>query len=67
MSIADFLNLTVAFAGSVWINDHFLGTSFGNSTNNQNIVATTNETFYFPNEILKAGKNVVTVLVGEIS
>lgn len=58
---------TSAFAGSAWLNGHFLGTSFGNSTNNLNIVATTNQTFAFPAGSLINGTNVVTVVVGERS
>ena len=53
------------FRSSAWLNGHFLGTSFGNSTNNLNIIATTNRTFEFPAGVLLNGTNVVTVVVGE--
>ncbi|KAL8286237.1 hypothetical protein RQP46_004725 [Phenoliferia psychrophenolica] len=52
-----------AFAGSAWLNGHFLGTSFGNSTNNLNIVSSTNQTFEFPADSLVSGTNVVTVVI----
>ncbi|KAL8286247.1 hypothetical protein RQP46_004735 [Phenoliferia psychrophenolica] len=52
-----------AFAGSAWLNGHFLGTSFGNSTNNLNIVSSTNQTFDFPADSLVSGTNVVTVVI----
>ncbi|KAK4700277.1 hypothetical protein P7C70_g5971, partial [Phenoliferia sp. Uapishka_3] len=59
------VNLSLsAFAGSVWLNDNFLGTSFGNSTNNLNIIATTNQSFGFPAGSLTNGTNIVTVLLG---
>ncbi|KAI6030502.1 glycoside hydrolase family 35 protein [Pisolithus orientalis] len=52
-----------AFAASVWVNDVFLKTSYGNSTNNKNVVAETDEVFYFPPGSLKYGEdNVITVV-----
>jgi len=52
-----------AFAASVWANDVFLGTSFGNSTNNRNIVEETDDKFILPPEALRAGEdNVITVV-----
>jgi len=52
-----------AFAGSVWVNNVFLGTSFGNSSNNQNILEETDEKFIFPAGALIAGKdNIITVV-----
>ncbi|KAI6156505.1 glycoside hydrolase family 35 protein [Pisolithus thermaeus] len=52
-----------AFAASVWVNDVFLKTSYGNSTNNKNIVQETDEVFHFPPGSLKYGEdNVVTVV-----
>lgn len=52
-----------AFAGSVWLNDIFIGTSFGNSTNNKNILEETDDQFIFPSEALKPGKdNVITIV-----
>ncbi|KAF8443138.1 glycoside hydrolase family 35 protein [Boletus edulis BED1] len=52
-----------AFAASVWVNDVFLNTSYGNSTNNQNILEETDETFYFPpDSLLYNGDNVITIL-----
>ncbi|KAF8881918.1 glycoside hydrolase family 35 protein [Infundibulicybe gibba] len=52
-----------AFAASVWANNVFLGTSFGNSTNNRNILEETDDKFTFPAGSLKAGKdNVITIV-----
>ncbi|KAJ6467728.1 glycoside hydrolase superfamily [Mycena sanguinolenta] len=53
-----------AFAGSVWLNDVFLGAAYGNSSNNNAavIVETTNDTFTFPPNALTVGPNVITVL-----
>ncbi|EGN93829.1 glycoside hydrolase family 35 protein [Serpula lacrymans var. lacrymans S7.3] len=52
-----------AFAASVWVNDVFLNTSYGNSTNNANIVDETDEKFYFPSGSLNYGQdNVITIL-----
>jgi len=51
------------FAASIWINDIFLGTSYGNCTNNANIVAERNETFIFPTSSVVAGDNVLTVII----
>lgn len=52
-----------AFAASVWLNDVFLGTFFGNSTNNRNIVPEVNNTFIFPTGAVKLGQdNVITVV-----
>ncbi|KAF8158030.1 glycoside hydrolase family 35 protein [Crassisporium funariophilum] len=52
-----------AFAASVWANNVFLGTSFGNSTNNRNILEETDDKFTFPAGALIPGKdNVITVV-----
>lgn len=52
-----------AFAASVWLNDVFLNTSFGNSTNNHNILEETDDTFVFPEGALLPGQdNVITVV-----
>ncbi|KAF5334106.1 hypothetical protein D9758_016081 [Tetrapyrgos nigripes] len=52
-----------AFAASVWLNDAFLGTSFGNSSNNQNILEETDDKFIFPEGALIAdGDNVITIV-----
>jgi len=52
-----------AFAASVWLNDVFLNTSFGNSTNNQNILEETDDKFTFPAGALIPGKdNVITIV-----
>ncbi|KAJ7208991.1 glycoside hydrolase superfamily [Mycena pura] len=53
-----------AFAGSVWLNDVFLGAAYGNSSNNDVavIVETTNDTYAFPAHALVAGQNVITVV-----
>jgi len=60
-------NLTInggeAFAASVWLNDVFLNTSFGNSTNNLNSIDETNQVFTFPSGALRSGQdNVITVV-----
>ncbi|KAG6889848.1 hypothetical protein C0992_003827 [Termitomyces sp. T32_za158] len=52
-----------AFAASVWLNDVFLNTSFGNSTNNRNNVDETDEKFMFPEGALVVGRdNVITIV-----
>ncbi|OJA15263.1 hypothetical protein AZE42_10788 [Rhizopogon vesiculosus] len=54
-----------AFAATIWVNDVFLNTSYGNSTNNQNILEETDDKFYFPPGSLLYGKekdNVITIL-----
>ncbi|KIM43038.1 glycoside hydrolase family 35 protein [Hebeloma cylindrosporum] len=61
------LNLSInggeAFAASVWANEVFLGTSFGNSTNNRNILEETDDKFIFPTGALRVGEdNVITVV-----
>ncbi|KAF6747875.1 glycoside hydrolase family 35 protein [Ephemerocybe angulata] len=57
------INGGTAFAASVWLNDVFLGTSFGNSTNNRNIIQETDDKFTFPDGAIIPGKdNVITVV-----
>ncbi|KAF8877096.1 glycoside hydrolase family 35 protein [Infundibulicybe gibba] len=52
-----------AFAASIWANNIFLGTSFGNSTNNKNNIQQTDQKFTFPAGSLKAGSdNVITIV-----
>ncbi|KAJ7445072.1 glycoside hydrolase family 35 protein [Mycena latifolia] len=51
-----------AFAASVWLNDVFLNTSYGNSTNNMNIIEETDDKFIFPEGALKLGDNVITIV-----
>ncbi|KAJ6779264.1 glycoside hydrolase family 35 protein [Mycena vulgaris] len=51
-----------AFAASVWLNDVFLNTSYGNSTNNMNIIEETDEKFIFPEGALRLGDNVITIV-----
>ncbi|KIJ64658.1 glycoside hydrolase family 35 protein [Hydnomerulius pinastri MD-312] len=52
-----------AFAASVWVNDVFLNTSYGNSTNNRNILEETDDKFYFPpGSLLYNQDNVITIL-----
>ncbi|KAJ8507040.1 hypothetical protein ONZ45_g10555 [Pleurotus djamor] len=52
-----------AFAASVWLNNEFLGTSFGNSTNNRNILEETDDQFIFPSGAIRPGSdNVITVV-----
>ncbi|KAG8906903.1 hypothetical protein FRB99_005786 [Tulasnella sp. 403] len=56
-------SLIVAFAASVYINDVFIRTTYGNSTNNRNIIRETDEVYEFPDGCLEVGKdNVVTVV-----
>ncbi|KAJ3728073.1 galactose-binding domain-like protein [Lentinula guzmanii] len=61
------LNLSInggaAFAASVWLNDQFLNTSFGNSTNNANVIEETDEKFDLPSSALLIGQdNVITIV-----
>ncbi|KAJ7583566.1 glycoside hydrolase family 35 protein [Mycena floridula] len=52
-----------AFAASVWLNNVFLNTSFGNSSNNRNIREETDDLFTFPAGSVVAGKdNVITIV-----
>ncbi|KAJ7483000.1 glycoside hydrolase family 35 protein [Mycena galericulata] len=51
-----------AFAASVWLNDVFLNTSYGNSTNNMNMIEETDDNFVFPEGALRAGENVITIV-----
>ncbi|KAF7297199.1 Glycoside hydrolase family 35 protein [Mycena indigotica] len=51
-----------AFAASVWLNDVFLNTSFGNSTNNAHILEETDDKFSFPAGALRSGENVITIV-----
>ncbi|THU84979.1 glycoside hydrolase family 35 protein [Dendrothele bispora CBS 962.96] len=52
-----------AFAASVWLNDAFLGTSFGNSSNNENILEETDDKFTFPDgALIPNGDNVITIV-----
>ncbi|KAK0457453.1 glycoside hydrolase family 35 protein [Desarmillaria tabescens] len=52
-----------AFAASVWLNDVFLNTSYGNSTNNLNILEETDDVFVFPEGSLIPGQdNVITIV-----
>ncbi|PFH51224.1 glycoside hydrolase family 35 protein [Amanita thiersii Skay4041] len=52
-----------AFAASVWLNDVFLATAFGNSTNNRNRIEETDTKFVFPIGAVKRGQdNVITVV-----
>ncbi|KAJ6517287.1 glycoside hydrolase family 35 protein [Mycena vitilis] len=51
-----------AFAASVWLNDEFLGTSYGNSTNNMNVIEETDDKFIFPDGALRLGDNVITIV-----
>ncbi|EJD38336.1 glycoside hydrolase family 35 protein [Auricularia subglabra TFB-10046 SS5] len=61
------VNLTInggeAFAASVWLNGQFIKTTYGNSTNNLNIIRETNELYTFPEDVIRIGEdNVLTVL-----
>ncbi|EIM90945.1 glycoside hydrolase family 35 protein [Stereum hirsutum FP-91666 SS1] len=58
------LNGGEAFAASVWVNDWFLKTSYGNSSDNKLIIDETDEVYTFSNGSLRAGEdNVVTVVI----
>ncbi|KAJ3987841.1 glycoside hydrolase family 35 protein [Lentinula detonsa] len=57
------INGGAAFAASVWLNDQFLNTSFGNSTNNANVIEETHEKFDLPSSALLIGQdNVITIV-----
>ncbi|KAL5524689.1 hypothetical protein ACEPAF_9834 [Sanghuangporus sanghuang] len=61
------VNLTInggeAFAASVWLNDVFLDTAFGNSTNNRFILEETDQVYTFPQGSVLAGQdNVITIV-----
>ncbi|KAJ2913369.1 hypothetical protein MD484_g7048, partial [Candolleomyces efflorescens] len=57
------INGGTAFAASVWLNDAFLGTSFGNSTNNRNIIQETDDRFTFPPGAVRPNQdNVITIV-----
>ncbi|KAK0448411.1 glycoside hydrolase family 35 protein [Desarmillaria tabescens] len=60
------LNLSInggsAFAASVWLNNVFLKTSYGNSTNNINILEETDAVFTFPEGAVLHGDNVITIV-----
>jgi hypothetical protein len=52
-----------AFAATVWVNDVFLNTSYGNSTNDRNILEETDDKFIFPlGSLLYGQENVITIL-----
>ncbi|KAG1850871.1 glycoside hydrolase family 35 protein [Suillus subluteus] len=52
-----------AFAATVWVNDVFLNTSYGNSTNNRNILEETDDEFHFPpGSLLYGRENIITIL-----
>ncbi|KAF9524253.1 glycoside hydrolase family 35 protein [Crepidotus variabilis] len=57
------INGGTAFAGSVWLNDVFLGTSFGNSSDGQHMQGQTDEVFNLPINAVNVGQdNVVTIV-----
>ncbi|KDQ50498.1 glycoside hydrolase family 35 protein [Jaapia argillacea MUCL 33604] len=52
-----------AFAASVWLNNQFLNTSYGNSSNNRHILEETDDVFYFPPGSVIAGQdNAITIV-----
>jgi hypothetical protein len=53
----------VAFAGTVWLNETWLGSAYGNSSNDRNLIASTNQLYRFPKAPSKGDHAVVTVLV----
>ncbi|KIO23116.1 glycoside hydrolase family 35 protein [Tulasnella calospora MUT 4182] len=50
------------FAASVYVNDVFIRTTYGNSTSNKNIISETTEWYSFPNGVLTEGENVLTIV-----
>lgn len=50
------------FAASVYVNDVFIRTTYGNSTSNRNIISETTEWYPFPNGVLIKGENVLTIV-----
>ncbi|KIK65261.1 glycoside hydrolase family 35 protein [Collybiopsis luxurians FD-317 M1] len=57
------INGGTAFAASVWLNDVFLNTSYGNSSDGFNILEETDDKFIFPEGALLPSKdNVITVV-----
>ncbi|KAL5524693.1 hypothetical protein ACEPAF_9838 [Sanghuangporus sanghuang] len=61
------VNLTVnggeAFAASIWLNNIFLNTSFGNSTDNSHVLEEVDEKFIFPEgSVLADQDNVITIV-----
>ncbi|KAG2088470.1 glycoside hydrolase family 35 protein [Suillus cothurnatus] len=55
-----------AFAATVWVNDVFLNTSYGNSTNKRNVREETDDKFHFPlGSLLYEQENVITILQTE--
>ncbi|ESK83683.1 glycoside hydrolase family 35 protein [Moniliophthora roreri MCA 2997] len=61
------MNLSInggqGFAATVWLNDLFLDTSFGNSSNGANNINETDQVFTFPDGSVRLGQdNVVTVV-----
>ncbi|KAL5524694.1 hypothetical protein ACEPAF_9839 [Sanghuangporus sanghuang] len=61
------VNLTInggeAFAASVWLNNVFLNTSFGNSTNNRHVLEEVDQMFTFPEGSVLIGQNNVVTIV----
>ncbi|QRW10069.1 glycoside hydrolase family 35 protein [Ceratobasidium sp. AG-Ba] len=52
-----------AFAASVWLNGVFLQTTYGNSSNNHNNIAETNQFYAFPSDLMVQNhENVLTVV-----
>ncbi|KZV66862.1 glycoside hydrolase family 35 protein [Peniophora sp. CONT] len=62
-SVSLLINGGDAFAASVFLNGVFLGTAYGNSTNNLNIIAEVDAEYKFPNGVLQSGRdNVITIV-----
>ncbi|KAF9039430.1 glycoside hydrolase family 35 protein [Hymenopellis radicata] len=51
-----------AFAATVWLNDAFLATAYGNSSNNLNVIEEVDQVFTFPEGALVDGDNVITIV-----
>ncbi|KAF9018457.1 glycoside hydrolase family 35 protein [Hymenopellis radicata] len=52
-----------AFAATVWLNDVFLDTAYGNCSNNLNVIEETDDVFVFPDGSLNVGgDNVITIV-----
>ncbi|KAF5364850.1 hypothetical protein D9757_011273 [Collybiopsis confluens] len=57
------INGGTAFAASVWLNNVFLNTSYGNSSGGFNILEETDDRFVFPKGVVLPGKdNVITIV-----
>ncbi|KAF7297192.1 Glycoside hydrolase family 35 protein [Mycena indigotica] len=60
------MNLSInggeGYAASVWLNDAFLGTSYGNSSNHRNAIPEAEFHVTFPEGAVRSGDNVITIV-----